>query len=1059
MKKIFSRSGYLKKLLSVSFLVAFGGSLPLWGIISYPSNSIVQQQAMIKGRVVDTTGEPLIGVSVLVKGTTTGVITDLDGGFVLKASPGQVIKISYVGYATQEIKIKDTTPLSITMQEDTQTLKEVVVVGYGKQDKMSVTGAISEIKNGDIRKAPSPNLIESLAGRLPGLTTIQAGSLLGDEGYSIYLRGASTTNGQSPLILVDGVPRSNLSSLDPHEVATVSVLKDASATAVFGVRGANGVILITTITGKKEKPELSVSAEFAIRTLPYLFHSVDSRTFAEMRNLALENDGLPTKYSERQLQYFSDGTNYYYPNTDWTDILYRKAAFQSRYNVNLTGGTDRVNYFVNVSYLTQGSNIKTLSKKELGYDPTYKYNRFNFRTNLDITVNDWIKADVNVAGYINTTNRPRADIGYTFHYLYLTPPTLPGPVSPEGLESEGVEPGIVMATNIMNTENAYGQLNYKGYVTDRSTNLQTTAALEFNLSKIVTEGLSTKVMASFDNTGTENITGTKAFTVYRFAVEEETDPVSGGIRDVATWNLTTPIKYFPLTVNREDSKYNYNLNLQWMLNYNRTFAVNHAVSGMIMAQYDNAEAESTSGDGLLPYNRIGVSGRATYAYKGRYMAEFNIGYNGSEQFAPGKRFGVFPAGSIGWVISREKFMENIKPISFLKLRASYGKVGNDNIGSSRFLYMDNYQLTGSGTVSSLGSGKYYNEVLIGNPNLTWEVAYKQNYGLELEMFNKELFFNVDVFHERREQILITRGTVPTIFGRPLSVIPKANIGKVNNKGYELELGYRKSLNKDLSFSVRGTLSYVKNKVIYLDETSLGSDYVCPYRTTGYSMDQNFGYLIDWDSPGKGYFTSQEEIDSYKATYEGVQPRPGDFVYKDMNGDGVINTKDEVPIGYSKLPRITYGLNLSFHYKGFDISALFQGIGKASVLYSGKGVYENQADGFYAEHMFNSWTKERYESGQKIEYPALTTVSSSSLRNNDYFIQDRSYLRLKNAEIGYTLPASWCNKLGFRSTRIYLNGSNLLTISNLTFKYLDPEQWGPLTIPVQRVFNLGIDIKF
>lgn len=1059
MKKKICGSEYLKRIFLVSFLLTGYSflTLPLRSADTNSIHSILQQPVTVKGTVVDAAGEPLIGVSVLVKETTHGIVTDIDGEFTLAVTPGRILQISYIGYLTQEIVVKDSQPLWIVLQEDMKMLEEVVVIGYGTQDKVSVTGAVAEIKTSDIKKTPSPNLIDALTGRLPGLTTIQSSSLLGDEGFELYLRGASTTNGKSPLILIDGVPRSNLSMLDPNEVASISILKDASATAVFGVRGANGVILVTTNTGNKEKPELSVSADFGLRTLPYLYHPVDSRTFAEMRNLALQNDGLPPLYSQRQLQLFSDGSNYYYPNTDWTSILYKDTAPQNRYNVNLSGGIDRVNYFVNVSYLTQGSNIKTLSKKELGYDPTYKYNQFNFRTNLDIEVNNWMKATANLAGYINTVNRPNTSIGYTFHYLYFTPPTIPGPVTPEGLE--GVEPGIPIGTNRMNTENAYAQLNYKGYVTDRNTNLQTTAALDFDLSEIITKGLTSRVMVSFDYTGRDNITASKEFVVYRFNVNEVVDPTTGAAEDVATWSSTSPIQHYPLKVERSDNQYRYNLNLQWMVNYNKTIGEDHNITAMLLGQYDNAEANSTSGDGLLPYNRLGISGRTTYNFGGRYLAEFNIGYNGSEQFAPGKRFGVFPAGSIGWVISREKFMENVTPISLLKLRLSYGKVGNDNIGSSRFLYMDNYELRDSGMVSALGGGNYYNEVLIGNPNLTWEVAYKQNYGLELEMLNRELFMNVDIFREKREQILITRGTVPTILGRPLSVVPRANLGRINNKGFELELGYRKALNKDLSFSAKGSFSYARNTVEFLDESYLGDDYASPYRSTGYSMGQNFGYLIDWDSPGKGYFTSQQEIDNYPAVYEGVQPRPGDFVYKDVNLDGVINTKDEIPIGYSKIPRITYGVNLACNYKGFDISALFQGVGQASVYYSDRGVFENGNDGFYAKHMFNSWTKERYESGAKIDYPALTSISSSSLRNNDYFIQNRSYLRLKNAEIGYTLPASWCNKIALSNARIYVNGSNLFTLSNLTFDYLDPEQSGPLVIPVQRVFNLGINIKF
>lgn len=444
------------------------------------------------------------------------------------------------------------------------------------------------------------------------------------------------------------------------------------------------------------------------------------------------------------------------------------------------------------------------------------------------------------------------------------------------------------------------------------------------------------------------------------------------------------------------------------------------------------------------------------------MGEFNIGYNGSEQFAKGKRFGVFPAFSLGWLVSNEDFMKDIKAISNLKLRASFGKVGNDKIGNQRFLYLDNNTIVNRPPTifydTVLGNAQMVQEKLIGNPDLTWEIAYKQNYGIDLGLFNNNLTVTFDYFRENRKNILITRNTVPSILGNFQSVMPKANFGEVFNHGFELDIFYNKKVNKDWSYSIRGMFNFARNKIIFKDELNLGDDYYCPYRGQGYSMGQNFGYLIDWDSPGHGYFLSKEEIADYPE-YSGIKPRVGDFVYKDMNDDDVIDEKDYAPIGKPSLPEFNYSLTLGFSYKGLDFSALLYGIGNSYNNYKGAmGIDETKS--VFQNHHLNAWSQERYEQGKEISYPALTTSGSSSLGHNDYFIRNRAFLRLKNLEIGYVLPKKLTKKIGISKLRFYANGQNLLTFDNLPFESVDPEQKTTSSVlPVLKVINFGANINF
>ena len=1017
-----------------------------------------QKKKRIRGTLLDAKGEPIIGANVLEKGTNNGTITDADGRFSLSVSDGATINVSYIGYVPQSVKIGKKTDLRLVMNEDSQSLDEVVVVGYGSQKKVSVTGAISDVRTKDLKQSAAANFSNALSGRMAGLTTMQTSGMPGADDVSIYIRGASTTNGADPLILVDGVPRDNISILDPNEIASVSILKDASATAVFGVRGANGVILITTRRGETGKSELSVSAEYSMQQFATKPDRIHSWEFAELRNQAFRNDGysedaLP--YSQWMIDRYKSGEDpIYYPDRDVWGEFFKKWSPQTRVNVNMNGGTDKLHYFMNAAYLGQGGQFKTEDKKTLGYDPSYKMNRYNFRSNLDYQAAKNFKLSLNLATYLERMNTPNDVLygGSLYNMIYSmvqdiwnTPPTDPGPLTQPGqIMSDGREAPVGQVINQSGQDrNTWGDINRRGYRSATYVNLQSSLALDWGLD-FITKGLSTRVMIAFDTKANNSIQGSRTYDSYGVSVAKSPDEKS---------------YYTEIRANQNDAislaramSSNYYLNLQWALNYNRRFGL-HDVGGMILAQRDNWQTYAAD----LPYNVLGLSGRATYAYDSRYLAEVNIGYNGSEQFAKGHRFGLFPAFSAGWIVSNESFLKHNPVITNLKLRASYGKVGNDKLGGARFLYLSNISM-GSGPIPSLGRGKGVNQGRLGNPNLSWEIAYKQNYGVDVQLW-KELSLSFNYFKEKRENVLISRGTVPELQGVALGNLPKVNMGIIDNHGYEVELAYNKQINKDFFVGFNGNIGFNKNTQRFMDEPQLSDTYAYRYRSTGYSIGQTFGYKINYDN-GNGYINTPEELEWAKKTYQiGGTPRMGDFLYRDITNDGIVNERDIAPIKYGSIPRIAYGFSGNLKYKNVDLSFLFSGIAKASRYYDGHCVSEFGLVGFFSGFHLQAWTPERYAEGADIKYPALGSVAGTSHNANDFFIMDRSFLRLKNLEVGYTFPTSWFSNVGINSIRLYVNGNNLLTFSKFPLDWVDPEQSTQKAYPLTRMINFGANVIF
>jgi TonB-linked SusC/RagA family outer membrane protein len=1019
-------------------------------------NAFTQQtDRTITGTVTDVQGESIIGASVVEKGTANGTATDFDGNFSLRVKDGATLTISYIGYSTQEIAVEAASNYSIILKENAQLLDEVVVVAYGQQRKVSVTGAISTIQTKELKQSPAANLSATLAGRLPGLAAIQTTGRPGaNDAVNLYLRGVGTTNGAQPLIMIDGVPRDDvnlLSTLDPNEIASVSILKDASATAVFGVKGANGAILITTRRGQTGKAELSVSADYSLQQFTVMPKHLHSYTYAELQNEAARNSGSDLPFTDYMIGKYRDGSDpVFYPDRDLIKEFYKAAAPQLRLNANMSGGTEVLRYFVNVGYIGQGSNFKTVYNKKYDFDPAFKMDRYNFRGNLDFDATKNLKISLNLASYLQKTNAPNyGKVGFgtvdemTESALALimgADPTQPGPLTIGGTATpDGVPvPAGMITLQKPNPRSAYGLLNGYGYSWESTATLNSSLILEWKLP-FITQGLSAKALIAYDSEGSESSDGSLVVNYASYEIGREEG-------DKSYYTMSEADRLDPLTLYKSSAG-KYYTDIQFSLNYDRMFD-KHAVTGMLLAQRENYD----DWGGQIPFNVMGLLSRFTYGYDDRYLAEINMGYNGTEQFAPSNRFGFFPAFSAGWVISNEPFIKSGNLLTNLKLRASYGKVGNDKLfydsNERRFLYLDDIKSVDGGLPSLSRGGSAISYLLYANPDLQWEEAWKQNYGLDLQLWGA-LSLTADVFFEDRSKILIWRESVPDVLGVPNSVLPPMNMSRVKNHGFEVELAYQKIFSKELSVNARANFGFNRNKIVEADEPSLGKDYYYRYRKTGFPIGQPFGYVIDY-SNGNGYINTEEELAGLPKYNIGGEPRLGDFMYKDMNGDEVIDTKDQVPLGYSGVPEITYGWSMATNWKDFDFSFLLQGIAHVSMVYSGFRWNEPALQ--------HAWTKERYESGEEIQYPALALNGGPSYTTNAFFLLDRSFLRLKTAEIGYTLP-NWTKKVGISRMRVYVNGNNLLTFTPMKAKYNDPEQDSPAKFPLAKMVNFGINITF
>lgn len=999
----------------------------------------------ISGKIIDALGNPLPGVSIAVKGTKKGTTTGADGKYNIDAEPGETLVFSMVSFKTIERLVGDQDVINIVMEEENKALDEVVVVGFGTQKKASVIGAISTIKTKEIKQSPAANLSVTLAGRLPGLSSLQRSGEPGRGLSDLYIRGRSTVNVQRPLLLVDGVER-EIDVLDPNEIEYVSILKDATATAIYGVRGANGVILVTTKRGEKGKTQINLSSELGLTNFTRFPNAVNAETYATLVNEANYNDLLnrggdpstfvPTYTDEAIAHYRNHDYPEVYPDHNWYKEFTRKFAPQNRFNLNVSGGSENVQYFINGGYLKQGGQYKT---DQTEWNANTSLDRYNFRSNIDAALSKTLTATLSASGYLEKANRPSGLKGITnsaqtiINAMQVVPANAFNNTTPDG--------EVLAANSFPGGNPVYGAINRSGYNSEDRNQINASFTLNQKLN-FITEGLAANVMFSFDSRGTNTQIRDRTYATYQLLVTKNPDG-SDLLSYVPLKNVNSPLG------NSQSTYFETHENLQASLTYNRSFNAKHNVSGLFLYNRDRRVIQID-----LPYNLLGYVGRATYNYSQRYFGEFNFGYNGSEQFANGKRFGFFPSGSLGWLISEEQFVKNTMPfVNTLKLRGSYGIVGNDQFNAARFLYLDNYQSVGGGVIGGSLGGNMINEILVGNRDLTWETAKKLNIGLDLTLWDA---FSVtfDVFKEKRDNILINRGTVPSVIGT--SAFAPVNFGLIENKGFEIELSYSKQLNRNWNIYLKGNASYANNNYKFADEAVLAENYAYRYRQTRFPLGQPFGLAT------AGFFNSNDEVAAWADQSSLNNGRPasaGDLKYVDANGDGIIDNADYVPIGYPNVPLWNFGASFNITYKNFDFSVLIQGVGKVTQTIQGGAV--DGTENFFDYHQ-NRYTAERYQNGEKITFPRLLYGSYINKQPSDFYTQRSDFLRLKNAEFGFTFPQSWSKKIGAAKTRFYTNGLNLFLIYDKTrFKQLDPEtaQGGGALYPLTRVMNFGFNVVF
>lgn len=1011
--------------------------------------SVFAQTKQVTGVVKDATGETVIGASVVEKGTTNGVITDFDGVFELTVSENAVLQISYIGYQTQEVKVAGKTTLDITLREDTEMLEEVVVVGYGAQKKESVIGAISQVTSKDLLSTPSANISQAISGKITGVITSQTSGAPGADDAQIYIRGRATFAGDAqPLVLVDGVERS-FSQIAPDDIETISVLKDASATAVYGVRGANGVMLITTKRGKEQKPVVSLTANWQIQSPTRKDTYLDSYQSVMLLEEALANDGLPSQFSADDIEMYrrsvagelSGRDAMIYPNVDWYDQVLNNTAPAQRYNVSVTGGTKRMRYYASGEFYDQKSIVKNLSNDQFGNTSSPGFRRYSFRANTDFFLTTDLTFSVNFGTRFEERRGPNtndSDPNYSeiFYELNHTPSWL-FPVSysiPNGESTRTLYAGTSQYQN-----NIVARLTEAGYY--KSTNVvnETNFIVDYKMDWL-TEGLSVKGMLSFDYENLHRNNYTRNFATYE-------------LNDHANYeSLTAYNKFNTDTELTHGSEFTsiYKLYMEAQVNYARKFG-KHDVTAMALYMQNDYRSKAD-----LAKRYQGLVGRVTYAWDDRYLAEFNAGYNGSENFMKGKRFGFFPAFSIGWRLSNEPFMQKYSDwLNNLKIRASYGQVGNDvyqvNGVQQRFLYEQKWsQITNDYYFGTTGQTGIY-DAQYPNYGVTWERAHKYNVGIEFGFFNGMLTGNVDVFYEKRNDILTTYLTRPEWVG---VVMAAANLGKTKNQGYEIELKHSNHIGSDFHYTIGFNFSHARNEILSMDEPSIKTDY---RKREGHPINQYFGLICD------GYVT-QADLDSGNLPVSRFSSdvKVGDLKYRDMNQDGFIDDRDETFIGYSDIPENMYALNLSANYKNWGFSVMFQGVDHVSRYYDAEAMFAFINGGKVKEHHLERWNPAESEAYNlaHAKYPLLhyNDYGDHNQRQNSYFLKNGAFLRLKNIELSYTLPERWSHKVGMSDCRLYINANNLVTWDHLD-GLTDPESNGSNRFPIMKTVNFGVNIKF
>jgi TonB-linked SusC/RagA family outer membrane protein len=1003
-----------------------------------PEEAGENQEAFISvsGQVVDENTAPLPGVSILEKGTTNGTTTDENGRFSLRvADKNSVLLFSFIGYLSEEITVGEQTSINISLMPDIQSLSEVVVVGYGEQKKATLTSSVAVIKGKEINTLPVNNVSNALSGRAQGVITRSNGGEPGNDAARIYIRGRGTQGNTDPLVVVDGILDRDLNSIDARDIESITVLKDASAVAPYGARGANGVILVTTKRGKSGKPTISYSNYYGVQQPTKLPEFESSANYARLFNEASQNVGQPARFTEEEIQRFAEGNTPEYPNTDWFDAMMGQNPIQVQHNLSVSGGAERIRYFVSLSRFNQEGFWKNASFK-----------RHNFRANIDADVTKDLTLSFDLSGYTSDRSTPAAG---TQGFLEA-PMRVPSIFPVKNAAGQYVTSGVA--------GNSAAEVEKGGYNKIDDNLFYGTLSATYRVPFV--QGLSLIGRASFDKRYTYSKNFRTPYSLWRI------DNRANG-----TYSEVVPNVGPSLTSRNED---NQNIMFEAQVNYARTFG-DHQIGGLLVYNQQewmynslsgtrinytsalidqlsagpalNQSTDGTGSDGA----RQGIVGRVTYDFKSKYLFESNFRYDGSMNFPAGKRFGFFPSFALGWRISEESFFKNnLGFVNNLKLRVSWGRAGNDRVAPYGFL-------------TSYGAAVPYvfggnivptnREARLANPNFTWEKATLTDIGLETSMWNGRLSLEADYFYKKTTDILRPTGKVSSVIGQRL---PDENIGIVENQGVEFLLGHTHQLG-DFKYTVQASYTFARNKIIEMGE-AVGTLNDPLRRRTGRMIDQYFGRIAE------GVFTSADEIASWPSQGAGIMP--GDIKYRDINGpdgvpDGKIDGLDETAIGYSPVPEIVYGLNLGAQYKGFDLTFFLQGAARMSYRFTSfsANAFDNGGNimVWQAENRFRPDAPDA-----NAKYPRLTpSPVANNTQPSDYWLRNMDYWRVKNVEIGYNFNSALLSRLKIATLRLYLSGQNLFTRVKDDISFVDPEAGHDRGqfYPQVKVYTAGLNLSF
>lgn len=1011
----------------------------------------------LKGSVLDENGEPMIATIQLKNNPSVGVITDTNGEFSITVSANDILVVSCIGYITQEVNVGNQKTITITLKEDAKALDEVVVTAFGAtQKKESVVGAIQTVRPSDL-KVPSSNLSNSFAGRLSGVIAYQRSGQPGSNASDFFIRGISTLSGMtSPLIILDGVEveASDLNALDPEVIDGFSILKDATASAMYGTRGANGVMIVTTKSGADlEKPIIGVRVETNITVPTKIPKFVDGYRYMEMYNEAItgqKTGGI--LFSKEQIEGTRNGINpYVFPNVNWYDEIFKDQAFNQKINFNIRGGTKKIVYFMNLGANHETGMLQDQASKLFSFKNNINLMKYAFQNNIDFHMSNTSTISLHLNVQLNDMTSPNTSVGDIYGAIMNSNP-VDFPISyPADGVNNWIYWGAYAGGNDQGAVNPMASLT-NGYKSTFESKVLANIDFEQKLD-FLTKGLRFKALFSYANynkTETSRSQGINRYTMTSY----KKNPDGTYSFEISPFGSSTPSKPILNTTSSEAG--NRRIYFQSYLDYNRTFG-DHTVNSMLLGNIDQYD-DNVPGDNLinsLPRRKMGFAGRISYDYLHRYLLEVNAGYNGSENFAKGHRWGFFPSVAVGWNISQEPFWAPlVNTVSNLKLRASYGLVGNDQIKDSngyltRFIYMSDIDLqgapeftTGYGSNRVTYSGPSYNRY--ENPNLTWEVGEKLNVGLDMQLFNS-LNFTIDGFREIRKDIFQQRFSIPNYLGTAATTV-YGNLAKVKNWGFDLSVDYGKQINKDLAIQFKGTFTFARNEILEYDEAPGTRPALA---RVGSKLNTIYGYKTN------GLYVDDADIaNNPTSTLGNIAIAPGDIKYLDQpdaNGvyDGKITSDDRVAMGYPTVPEIVYGFGPSISYRNWDFSFFFQGVANTSLMISGIAPFGTQYNRNVLKFISDDYWSETNQN-PNAKYPRVTKDDNNhNSQASDYWLRNGAFLKLKNVEIGYT----------YKKLRVYASGINLLTFS--PFKLWDPEMGGGkgLSYPTQRTFNVGFQLNF